>query len=68
MAALKSSLYPSKLAGFGIELVDREQALLDNVILRCKTCGTTWSCNSKAGGHLPPGYWKCPEGCNTKGR
>lgn len=65
MAALKSSLYPNKLRKFGIELVDREQALQDNVILRCLTCGAVWSCNSKIGGHLPPGYWKCPNGCNT---
>ena len=65
MAALKPSLYPSKLRKFGIELVDREQALQDNVILRCLTCGAVWSCNSQIGGHLPPGYWKCPNGCNA---
>ena len=66
MAKLKPSLYPSKLAKFNIELIDREQALLDNVLLRCRACGAEWSCNSKVGGHLPPAYWRCPNGCNTQ--
>lgn len=65
MPALKSSLYPSKLAQWNVELVDREEALKDNVILRCRACGAVWSCNSKVGGHLPPGCYKCPNGCNT---
>ncbi len=68
MTALKTSLSPSKLDRFNIRLIDREQALLDNVILQCKVCSAQWTCNSKVGGHLPPGYWKCPNGCNTKGR
>jgi len=36
MTALKSSLYPSKLAKYIIQLLDREQALMDNVMLQCK--------------------------------
>jgi hypothetical protein len=66
MTRLKPSLYPSKLAAHGIELLDRERALQDDVRLRCRRCGATWSCDSRTGGHLPPGYWKCPNGCNTR--
>ncbi|MHB9032111.1 MAG: hypothetical protein ACYC6L_03580 [Anaerolineae bacterium] len=54
MPALKPSLVPSKLGFSGIALVDREQALQDNVILRWDKCGAVWSCNSRLGGHLPP--------------
>jgi hypothetical protein len=32
--------------------------------LSCTACGTAWSPNLVAGGHLPRGYWKCPNGCN----
>lgn len=66
MAAVKSSLITSKHAKYNIRLLDRDQALLDYIILLCNACGTRWSCNSKVGTHLPPGYWKCPKGCNAK--
>ena len=34
------------------------------IILRCGKCRQGWSPNIKAGGKLPRGYWKCPNGCN----
>jgi hypothetical protein len=55
MPVLKPSLVPSKLRRFGITLVNRDQAPLDNVILRCDRCGAVWSCSSHIGGYLPPG-------------
>jgi hypothetical protein len=33
-------------------------------MLRCLQCETHWSPNLQTGGRLPPGYWKCPLGCN----
>lgn len=32
---------------------------------RCQQCGQVWSPNSPAGGRLPRGWWKCPNGCNA---
>jgi len=41
--------------------------LLDGSCVRlgCKRCGAQWSPNLRAGGHLPRGWWKCPNGCNS---
>jgi len=33
--------------------------------LLCRACGQAWSPDLRAGGHLPRGYWKCPNNCNT---
>jgi hypothetical protein len=38
------------------------------VRVACKECGTKWSSKLTAGGRLPLGWWKCPNGCNHKGR
>jgi hypothetical protein len=38
--------------------------------LRCQACGTTWTPTIKKNEpdgtwRMPPGYWRCPNGCNT---
>ena len=35
--------------------------------LRCRECNETWRIKQK-GLRLPKGYWKCPNGCNWRGR
>lgn len=50
---------PAELDKVEVEILDRER-----VHLRCKQCGTTWSPDLRAGGHLPRRYWQCPQGCN----
>jgi hypothetical protein len=45
---------------WNVELVDRNEALKDNVILQRRECDAVWSCNPKVGGDLLPGYHKCP--------
>ncbi len=44
----------------GVEVVDESR-----ILLRCMTCGQTWSPDLQAHGKLPRGYWKCPNGCNA---
>jgi len=41
------------------------ELLEKSILLKCKTCGQTWSPNLLTGGRLPRGYWKCPKGCNA---
>ncbi len=43
----------------GIEITDTR-----NAIVRCKRCGAEWSPDARSEGHLAPGYWHCPHGCN----
>lgn len=52
-------LSPVQLARLGIEIVNQ----LDPV-LKCITCGTTWSPASERSGRLPENYWHCPNKCN----
>jgi hypothetical protein len=33
-------------------------------ILGCQECGQGWAVNLLPGGHLPRGWWRCPNGCN----
>jgi hypothetical protein len=32
---------------------------------QCDGCGQVWSPNLGAGGRLPRGWWRCPNGCNA---
>jgi hypothetical protein len=50
------------LAKLGVEILDKSK-----VHLSCNNCGQGWSPNILAGGRLPRGYWKCPNGCNHQG-
>jgi hypothetical protein len=43
----------------GVTIVDASAFLL-----RCKSCGTTWSSTPSTSGKLPLGFWRCPLGCN----
>jgi len=37
--------------------------------LRCNCCGSVWLVFRWSGSSmLPPGYWRCPRGCNEHGR
>jgi len=36
------------------------------VVVTCNQCGAKWSPNLRTGGHLPRGWWKCPNGCNDE--
>jgi len=45
-----------------VTLVDQHR-----VLLRCDRCGQTWSPNIRSGRYgLPPGWWRCPDGCNVE--
>ena len=48
-----------QLTKVGVEIVDPS-----SVLLKCMKCGQRWSPNPLRGGRRPPGYWKCPNGCN----
>jgi len=48
-----------ELSRVGIRIVDKNQ-----VWLRCVHCGEMFLARRDADGHLPQGYWKCPNGCN----
>jgi hypothetical protein len=49
-----------ELGKFGVTIVDPT-----GVWLSCNDCGKHWSPDLRTGGHLPRGYWKCPQGCNN---
>ena len=48
------------------KLEEKEVETLDGpeIILRCKTCGSTWKPDMRGRKRLPKGYWRCPESCN----
>jgi hypothetical protein len=50
-----------ELRKFAVEIIDE-----DSLLLRCEQCGQIWSPNLGAGGRLPHGYWRCPNGCNAQ--
>ena len=58
-----SKFTAAELAKVGVAIVN-----VDTNQLKCKVCGTGWSPDIQPGGHQPPNYWKCPNGCNAKGR
>ncbi len=37
----------------------------DYSVLECDRCGASWETLERAGQPLPPGYWRCPHGCNV---
>jgi hypothetical protein len=49
----------TELAHAGVQLIYSA-----GIWLSCMYCGRTWSPNLRTGGHLPRGYWICPDGCN----
>jgi len=51
-----------ELKKVGVIITDRH-----SVHLRCGACEQEWSPNLLTGGKLAPGYWKCPNGCNSEG-
>ena len=59
-----SRFTPVELKKFGVELLGGG---LD-ILMRCSSCGSTWSPELTGGGNLPRGYWRCPRGCNTLSR
>lgn len=55
-------LTEENLKKVGVQLVDKHR-----VALTCMKCGESWApANPKA--ELPPGWWKCPKGCNADAR
>jgi hypothetical protein len=34
--------------------------------VRCNQCNTPWTPVLQPDGTLPPGWWKCPNGCNAE--
>jgi hypothetical protein len=52
-------LSPEQLARLGVSRLNRYDA-----VLRCVTCGTTWSPKLRLDAKLPRGYWQCPNKCN----
>ena len=34
-------------------------------VLECLRCGACWQTMERPGIPLPPGYWRCPHGCNA---
>ncbi len=48
-----------QLALLGVELMNRY-----DLLLRCVTCGETWTAPLDREGKLMPGYWICPQRCN----
>jgi len=50
-----------QLKRVGITIEDPER-----IWLRCDKCGDGWSPNIQRGAVLPKGFWKCPNGCNSK--
>jgi hypothetical protein len=61
--AKKPSRYSEpELAKVGVEIIGDKS----HIRLACKHCGQNWSPNIQPGGRLPRGYWKCPNGCNSK--
>jgi hypothetical protein len=53
---------PSELKKVGVELLGGALEIL----LRCSSCGATWSPELVGGRNLPRGYWRCPKGCNKQ--
>lgn len=52
-----------ELQKVGVRILERHTTIL----LECEACGRYWSPMLQAGGKLPRGYWKCPEGrCNVE--
>lgn len=49
-----------QMSRLGIEMLNR-----DALLLKCMTCGTTWTPQADSRGVLEPGYWVCPNKCNT---
>lgn len=49
-----------ELARFGVTLSNP-----NGVQLTCDACGQSWSPILRAGGRMPRGYWRCPNGCNA---
>jgi hypothetical protein len=48
-----------QLAHLGIKLLNKH-----DLLLQCMDCSETWSPILDKKGHLPEGYWICPNGCN----
>ena len=48
-----------QLARLGIELLNKY-----DLLLRCVTCGETWTPHTDSHGKLAAGYWACPNKCN----
>jgi hypothetical protein len=49
-----------QLARLGIEVLNKHALLL-----RCMTCGETWSPQLDRNGMLTAGYWQCANKCNV---
>jgi hypothetical protein len=49
----------AELAKAGVTIVSERPCL------RCDRCGQAWYPDLLAGGKLPRGYWRCPQGCNV---
>ena len=48
-----------ELAKVGVRIIDR-----DSVLLECVRRGHRWTPKLMAGGRMPTGWWRCPNGCN----
>jgi hypothetical protein len=49
----------ASLANLGVHLVNAA-----DLVLKCDSCGETWSPQLDAGGKLAFDYWICPAQCN----
>ena len=50
-----------QLHKFSVEIADPHSTC----VCGARSGGQVWSPNLGAGGRLPNGYWRCPNGCNT---
>ena len=48
-----------QLARLGVEVLNKY-----DLLLKCVTCGQTWSPQVDRKGRLAAGYWQCPNKCN----
>jgi hypothetical protein len=49
-----------QLARLGVQILNRY-----DLVLKCVTCGETWSPQVDRKGALVAGYWCCPNRCNV---
>lgn len=49
-----------QLARLGVEVLNRY-----DLVLKCVSCGESWSPKIDAKGRLGAGYWRCPNRCNV---
>ena len=49
-----------RLTNSDLHRVGTDIVSIGSVVLRCMSCGQTWEHKLLPGGHLPKGWWQCP--------